>query len=53
MPNRWAGTTSSSRLAAVFAETARTSPYDQLRPISRGVKCIVLCKILAAERVGG
>ena len=47
MPNRWAGTTSSSRLAAVFTETARTSPYDERRPSSRGVACKSLCKIRA------
>jgi hypothetical protein len=46
MPDRWAGTTSSSRLAAVFAKTARTSPYDGFGRSSRGVKCIHLCKIL-------
>jgi hypothetical protein len=46
MPERSPGTISSSRLAAVFAETARTSPYDEMPRSSRGVKCIRLCKIL-------
>ena len=32
----WAGTTSSSRLAAVFAETARTSPYDGIEAEFKG-----------------